>query len=95
MKLEAGLKVAREAGGDAGAAGDVVAAEPGGEGAAQRSVQSVEVAGRLLLALAASRGDLSLKDLAARAGLTPSRAHPYLVSFSRLGMVEQLSLIHI
>ena len=55
----------------------------------QRSVQSVEVGGRLLLALADSRSDLSLKDLAARAGLTPSRAHPYLVSFSRLGLVEQ------
>ena len=40
----------------------------------QRSVQSVEVGGRLLLALADSRSDLSLKDLAARAGLTPSRA---------------------
>jgi DNA-binding IclR family transcriptional regulator len=59
------------------------------EGAAQRSVQSVEVGGRLLLALADSRSDLSLKDLAARAGMTPSRAHPYLVSFSRLGLVEQ------
>jgi DNA-binding IclR family transcriptional regulator len=47
------------------------------------------VGGRLLLALADSRSDLSLKDLAARAGLTPSRAHPYLVSFSRLGLVEQ------
>ena len=55
----------------------------------QRSVQSVEVGGRLLLALADSRSDLSLKELAARAGLTPSRAHPYLVSFTRLGLVEQ------
>ena len=68
--------------------------EPGsgvvaGDPTAQRSVQSVEVGGRLLLALADSRSDLSLKDLAARAGLTPSRAHPYLVSFSRLGLVEQ------
>jgi DNA-binding IclR family transcriptional regulator len=68
--------------------------EPGsgvvaGDATAQRSVQSVEVGGRLLLALADSRSDLSLKDLAARAGLTPSRAHPYLVSFTRLGLVEQ------
>jgi DNA-binding IclR family transcriptional regulator len=61
----------------------------GAEASGQRSVQSVEVGGRLLLALADSRSDLSLKDLAARAGLTPSRAHPYLVSFSRLGLVEQ------
>jgi DNA-binding IclR family transcriptional regulator len=61
----------------------------GADVSGQRSVQSVEVGGRLLLALADSRSDLSLKDLAARAGLTPSRAHPYLVSFSRLGLVEQ------
>jgi len=55
----------------------------------RRAVQSVEVGGRLLLALAESPGALPLKDLAARAGLVPSRAHPYLVSFQRLGLVEQ------
>lgn len=55
----------------------------------QRAIQSVEVGGRLLLALADSPGDLALKELAARAGLTPSRAHPYLVSYGRLGLVEQ------
>lgn len=55
----------------------------------RRAVQSVEVGGRLLLALAESPGALPLKDLAARAGLAPSRAHPYLVSFQRLGLVEQ------
>ena len=55
----------------------------------QRAVQSVEVGGRLLLALADSGSALSLKDLAARAGMTPSRAHPYLVSYSRLGLIEQ------
>ena len=55
----------------------------------QRAVQSVEVGGRLLLALADSPGPLTLKDLAARAGLPPSRAHPYLVSFGRLKLIEQ------
>jgi DNA-binding IclR family transcriptional regulator len=55
----------------------------------RRAVQSVEVGGRLLLALAESPGALPLKELAARAGLVPSRAHPYLVSFQRLGLVEQ------
>jgi len=59
------------------------------EDRSQRAVQSVEVGGRLLLALADSDADLGLKDLAARAGMTPSRAHPYLVSYSRLGLVEQ------
>nr|WP_315463669.1 IclR family transcriptional regulator [uncultured Rhodoferax sp.] len=55
----------------------------------QRAVQSVEVGGRLLLALADSASALSLKDLAEMAGLTPSRAHPYLVSYGRLGLIEQ------
>lgn len=55
----------------------------------RRAVQSVEVGGRLLLALAGSLSPLPLKELAARADLTPSRAHPYLVSFQRLGLVEQ------
>ena len=55
----------------------------------QRAVQSVEVGGRLLLALADSACALSLKDLATKAGLTPSRAHPYLVSYGRLGLIEQ------
>jgi DNA-binding IclR family transcriptional regulator len=59
------------------------------EDKSQRAVQSVEVGGRLLLALAESDSDLGLKELAARAGMSPSRAHPYLVSYSRLGLVEQ------
>ena len=56
---------------------------------AQRAVQSVEVGGRLLLALGESPGPMTLKALAAAAGLPASRAHPYLVSFARLGLVEQ------
>ena len=55
----------------------------------QRAVQSVEVGGRLLLALAEQPGPTTLKDLAARAGLPASRAHPYLVSFGKLGLIEQ------
>ncbi|WP_374675126.1 IclR family transcriptional regulator [Ideonella sp.] len=55
----------------------------------QRAIQSVEVGGRLLLALADGGGALALKDLAARAGLPASRAHPYLVSYGRLGLVER------
>lgn len=55
----------------------------------QRAVQSIEVGGRLLLALADSPGPLTLKDLAARAELPPSRAHPYLVSFGKLRLIEQ------
>lgn len=55
----------------------------------QRAIQSVEVGGRLLLALGAHAGPMTLKDLAAQAGLPASRAHPYLVSFGRLGLVQQ------
>ena len=55
----------------------------------QRAIQSVEVGSRLLLALADAQGPLALKDLAALARMTPSRAHPYLVSFGRVGLVEQ------
>jgi DNA-binding IclR family transcriptional regulator len=55
----------------------------------QRAVQSVEVGGRLLLALANNQGAMSLKDLAALAALSASRAHPYLVSFGKLGLIEQ------
>ena len=56
---------------------------------AQRSVQSVEVGGRLLLALAGKPAPMTLKELATRAELSASRAHPYLVSFGRLGLIEQ------
>lgn len=55
----------------------------------QRAVQSVEVGGRLLLALAGSSEPMLLKELAAQAGLPSSRAHPYLVSFGRLGFIRQ------
>lgn len=55
----------------------------------QRAVQSIEVGGRLLLALANSAGPMTLKDLAARSDLPPSRAHPYLVSFGKLRLIEQ------
>jgi DNA-binding IclR family transcriptional regulator len=49
----------------------------------------VEVGGRLLLVLGAHPEPMTLKDLAAGANLPPARAHPYLVSFSKLGLVEQ------
>jgi len=55
----------------------------------QRAVQSIEVGGRLLLALANSPTPLALRDLASESGLTASRAHPYLVSFGKLKLIEQ------
>jgi DNA-binding IclR family transcriptional regulator len=55
----------------------------------QRSVQSLEVGGQLLLALSRSSTPLALKDLAREAKMTPARAHPYLVSFGKLNLIEQ------
>lgn len=60
--------------------------EPGG---GQKGVQSVEIAAKLLDALARVGGDATLKWISADTGLTPSRAHSYLVSLRRSGLVEQ------
>jgi DNA-binding IclR family transcriptional regulator len=54
-----------------------------------RGIQSIEVGGQLLLALAHHGRPLALKDLAREAGMTPAKAHPYLVSFIKLGLVAQ------
>ena len=52
-------------------------------------IQSVEVGFGLLDALARARGPLMLKDIAATAGMSAAKAHRYLVSFQRLGLVVQ------
>jgi DNA-binding IclR family transcriptional regulator len=46
---------------------------------------------RLFKALAAASDPLMLKDLAAAARMPPAKAHRYLVSLSRAGLVEQNS----
>ena len=55
----------------------------------RRGIQSIEVGGELLKALAHHGRALPLKDLAAAAGMAPAKAHPYLVSFGKLGLIEQ------
>ncbi|HEX7690174.1 MAG TPA: helix-turn-helix domain-containing protein, partial [Burkholderiaceae bacterium] len=52
-------------------------------------MQTIEVGGRLLLALAHHGQPLALKDLAQAAAMSPGKAHPYLVSFIKLGLVER------
>ena len=52
-------------------------------------IQSVEVGFTLLDALARAAGPLMLRDLAATAGMSAAKAHRYLVSFQRLGLVVQ------
>jgi len=64
-------------------------ATPGKNPTAQRGIQSIEVGGALLRALAHHGRPLALKDLAQEAGMAPAKAHPYLVSFGKLGLIEQ------
>ena len=54
-----------------------------------RGIQSVEVGGQLLKVLARTGRRMALKDLARAADMTAAKAHPYLVSFGKLGLIEQ------
>jgi DNA-binding IclR family transcriptional regulator len=54
-----------------------------------RGIQSVEVGGQLLNALAHHGQALPLKDLARLSGMTPAKAHPYVVSFVQIGLMAQ------
>ncbi len=55
----------------------------------RKGIQSVEVAGAILRVLADLRIPVALTELAARAGMTPSKAHRYLISLCRIGLVIQ------
>lgn len=52
-------------------------------------IQSVEVGFALLQVLAQGEGPLMLRDLARAASMSAAKAHRYLVSFQRLGLVVQ------
>ena len=45
--------------------------------------------GQLLKVLARTGRRMALKDLARAADMTAAKAHPYLVSFGKLGLIEQ------
>lgn len=68
-----------------------VAAKPATKppGAGQRSIQSIEIGFTLINALERADGPLSLKEVAQRAGMSTSKAHFYMVSFRRVGLVTQ------
>ena len=66
-----------------------VSPDPAKPDTAQRGIQSIEVGGQLLRALAHHGRPMALKDLAAAAGMAAAKAHPYLVSFGKIGLVEQ------
>lgn len=55
----------------------------------RRGIQSIEVGGQLLLALGRHGRPMPLRDLARAADMVPAKAHPYLVSFGKLGLVSQ------
>jgi len=55
----------------------------------KHGVQSIEIGMQVLRALAGGERAMMLKDIAAVAGMPASKAHRYLVSLIRAGMVEQ------
>ncbi len=55
----------------------------------RQGIQSIEVGARLLRALAANGRPMMLRDLAKNASMPAAKAHRYLVSFMRMGLVEQ------
>ena len=55
----------------------------------QQGIQSIEVGARLLRALAANGRSMMLRDLARNADMPAAKAHRYLVSYMRMGLVEQ------
>jgi DNA-binding IclR family transcriptional regulator len=55
----------------------------------QRGIQSIEVGGQLLHAMAHTGRPMALKELAREADMPAAKIHPYLVSFSRIGLMEQ------
>lgn len=55
----------------------------------RRGIQSIEVGGRLLKAAAAQGQPMPLKALSLAAEMAPAKAHPYLVSFCKLGLMSQ------
>ncbi|MET9252712.1 IclR family transcriptional regulator [Streptomyces sp. NPDC003717] len=56
---------------------------------ARQGIQSVELAMTVLQALEEGRGPMSLTQISAASGMQPSKAHRYLVSLTRVGLVAQ------
>ncbi len=78
MKLSANALVGMDA-----------APKAGRRQALQAGVQSVENGLQLILILAHSRRPMKITEIAAQAGIAASKAHRYLVSFTRGGFVTQ------
>jgi DNA-binding IclR family transcriptional regulator len=55
----------------------------------RQGIQSIEVGFRLLNVMAATNRPMMLRDIAKGAGMPAAKAHRYMVSFLRIGIVEQ------
>ncbi len=55
----------------------------------RQGIQSIEVGFRLLDVLAATSYPMMLRDIAKGAGMPAAKAHRYMVSFMRIGLIEQ------
>ena len=60
----------------------------------RRGIQSIEIGSALLLQLARHVRPLALKDLAKATDMTAGKAHPYMVSFLKVGFVTQTDAGH-
>lgn len=55
----------------------------------QQGIQSIEIGGAILRALVSTGRPAMLKDIARLSGMPAAKAHRYLVSFQRMGLVNQ------
>lgn len=55
----------------------------------RRGIQSVEIASELLMAMGRHVRPMALKDIGHAAGISATKAHPYMVSFVKVGFVSQ------
>lgn len=55
----------------------------------RQGIQSIEVGFRLLQVMSAANRPMMLRDIAKGAGMPAAKAHRYMVSFMRIGIVEQ------
>lgn len=60
----------------------------------RRGIQSIEIGSAILVELARKVRPTPLKDLAKAAGMTAGKAHPYMVSFLKVGFVTQTDAGH-
>jgi DNA-binding IclR family transcriptional regulator len=55
----------------------------------RRGIQSIEVGGKILMALSAAARPMPLGELAKAAHMPTGKIHPYLVSFTKIGLAAQ------